>query len=121
MKKIILSLSFAISLAFAACESKSTSIAISDTPSELKLTAQYALHQTDAAQKYMETYLQEDRIFQSVQEEKNAEIRLADGTTFQISYQPGSTKIKFNKKGNSFSSYQRIKKMMTGFANAIKD
>ena len=97
------------------------SIVTSDNENQLNFSANYPENRTAKAQLYVEKMFNEDRIFKSVSDVKTVEIKLVDGTRFQLSYEPGKVVIDFDRDKNSFASYKRMKAMIAGFGNAIKD
>ncbi len=111
-------------IGFSACKSHNgdnISISTKDTEGTLKFTANYPEQKTGATQAYIESYFKEDRIFKFVSDSKKIEIKLPDGTQFYLNYEPGFIEMNFDKGKNSFSSYSRMKKMIAGFGNALKD
>ncbi len=113
------------SVALSACESRhnrnSNYIRIKDNENHLNFTANYPENKTTTAQQYIEKSFKEDRIFKSPSDVKKVEIRLSDGTQFYLNYEPGYLSIDFERDKNSFTSYNRMKRMIAGFGNAIKD
>jgi hypothetical protein len=97
------------------------SITTKDNGSDLSFKADYPTNRTAAVQKYIEQSLKEERIFNSVSDVKKAEITLTDGTWFYLNYEPGFISINFDRAKNSFTAYNRMKTMIAGFGNVIKD
>ncbi|MES2651825.1 MAG: hypothetical protein V4663_08795 [Bacteroidota bacterium] len=124
MKKLI-AMAIVASVALSACESRhnrnSNYIRIKDNENYLNFTANYPENKTATAQQYIEKSFKEDRIFKSVSDVKKVEIRLSDGTQFYLNYEPGYLSIDFERDKNSFTSYNRMKRMIAGFGNALKD
>lgn len=125
MKKIIITLAIAASVALSACKlnhtSSNISITTQDNPGNLNFTANYPENKTEATQSYIESFFKEDRIFKSASDEKKVEIKLKDGTQFYLSYEPGFISINFDRAKNSFTSYTQMKKMIAGYGNVLKD
>ena len=125
MKRVLISLAVVASIAINACgfnhKSDHISISTKDNPGELNFTADYPEDKTAATQSYIENFFKEDRIFKSESDAKKVEIKLKDGTQFYLSYEPGFISINFDRDKNSFTSYTQMKKMISGFGNALKD
>lgn len=125
MKKTLFTLALLASIALSACNfNRSTdniSLSTEDSQNKLSFTANYPEDKTGAIQGYIESYFKEDRIFKSVADAKKVDIKLQDGTQFYLNYEPGFISISFNRNKNSFSSYQRMKKMVAGFGKVLKD
>ncbi|SFG65526.1 hypothetical protein [Pedobacter insulae] len=126
MKRTILPICLLGCLALGACNLNpgnrhSISITTQDNGSDLNFKANFPENKTTIAQDYIESNLKETRIFSSLNDVKKVAIRLNDGTQFYIRYEPGFIAINFDRDKNSFSSYNRMKKMISGFGNAIKD
>ncbi len=123
--KLIIVLAIVASVALSACESKhdrnSNYIRVKDNENYLKFTANYPENKTEIAQRYIERSFKEDRIFNSISDVKKVEVRLVDGTHFYLNYEPGYLSIDFDRDKNSFNSYNRMKRMIAGFGNALKD
>lgn len=126
MRIVIINICLIGCLTLGACNSNSrnhqhTSITVKDNSSELNFKATYPERQTMAAQNYVESSLQEERIFGSPQDVKKVEIKLSDGTQFYLTYEPGFISINFDRDDNSSASYHRMRKMIDGFGKALKD
>ncbi|HTM99152.1 MAG TPA: hypothetical protein VL088_10435 [Pedobacter sp.] len=126
MKTTILSIFLMGCLALGACTKNSgnrhhTSITVQDNRDELNFKANFPEEKTAIAQNYIERNLKEDRIFTSANDIKKVEIKLNDGTQFYLNYEPGFISINFDRDNNSFTAYNRMKNMIAGFGNAIKD
>jgi hypothetical protein len=125
MRKMIIGLALVASLALSACgfdhRSGNISIANKDTEQNLSFTANYPEDRTGATHDYIESFFKEDRIFNSVTDAKKVEIKLADGTKFYLSYEPGFISINLDRDKNSATSYMQMKKMIAGFGNVLKD
>ena len=113
------------SVALSACEShhdrNSNYVRVKDNENHLEFTANYPKNKTAIAQQYIERSFKEKRIFNLVSDVKKVEIRLVDGTHFYLNYEPGYLSIDFERNKNSFTSYTRMKRMIDGFGNALKD
>ena len=103
------------------CKGKGTSTSTTDDKNTLSFTASYPDKKTVIAQDYIENYLKDKRMFKSVDGVRISYIKLTDGTQFYLSYEMGAMHIRLKKNENSFSSYNRIKKMLAGFGPAIID
>jgi hypothetical protein len=125
MKKTLFGLAIVTSLALSACgfshRGGNISITTQDNPDNLNFKANYPEDKTGATQSYMETFLKEDRIFRSASDAKKVEIKLKNGMQFYLSYEPGFISIDFDRHKNSYTSYIQLKKMISGFGNALKD
>ena len=121
MKIIILNLCLVGCLLIGACNSNRGHISITtkDKGTSLKFTASYPENKTAKAQQYIEKSFKEDRIFNAPNDSKKVEIRLVDGTHFNLTYEPGYLAIHFDRNKNSNGSYQQMKKMIAGFGKAI--
>lgn len=121
MKIIILNLFLVGCLLIGACNFNRDHISITtkDNGDYVNFTAIYPEHKTAKAQQYIETSFKEDRIFKLPSDAKKVEIRLVDGTHFNLKYEPGYLAIHFDRDKNSNESYQQMKKMIAGFGKAI--
>lgn len=92
------------------CHWHNTSIRISDSEDEYKMTAHYEARKTHRVMEYLKESLQDaDEDINFRHGVVNDDIRLEDNTEFHLFACPGELKIKIDKTENSGSSCERIK------------
>ena len=91
-----------------------TSIIISETGDTYMLEAYFNVNKTGKVQEYLNKCLKPNDLFGSENDYFEANTTLADKTEFHIKKSPGKLEINLEKRRNSYSSYNRIKKMCDG-------
>lgn len=87
----------------------------------LQFTADFPKHKTGKVKAYIEKSLGSDSIFASPSDYLNAEVRLSDGTLFDLQCEAGYVAIDFDRTINTISSFIKMQNMYKGFAEALKD
>lgn len=125
MSKKLICVILVASLTLSACgfgyKNKNISITSKDNESSLDFKAHYPEDKTAIIQRYIESSFKEDRIFKSITDSKKVKIRLENGSQFYLNYEPGFIAINFDRESNSIIAYQQMKRMISGFANALKN
>jgi len=102
-------------------DNNSVSLQTEDRPGRLHFTADYPEKNTMRVQNYVKKYLKEARIFSSADDGQRVEVRLTDGMQFYVKYRPGYLRMDMERNKNSESSYQRMKNMIKGIEDILKD
>ena len=96
------------------------SISVTDTDDTYALSAKFDQNYTERVQDYINHSIKPTDLFRSAHDYFNVITRLKDNTEFHIKESPGKLEVEFDKKKNSYASYQRIRKMCEGISNLLK-
>ncbi|MDO3642524.1 hypothetical protein [Mucilaginibacter sp. L3T2-6] len=96
------------------------SISVTDTDDTYALSAKFDENYTGRVQDYINHSIKPTDLFRSARDYFNVITRLKDNTEFHIKESPGELEVEFDKKKNSYASYQRIRKMCEGISNLLK-
>lgn len=96
------------------------SIAVTDTDDTYELSAKFNEDFTGRVQDYINHSIRPNNLFRSTHDYFNVTTRLNDNTEFHIKESPGELEVEFDKKKNSYASYQRIRKMCEGISDVLK-
>jgi len=106
----------------AACSNtEDLKVAVVDSDTHYKFSAQYNRAKTVTVQQYVNASLKPNRIFADHQEKIAKDIRLADGSVFRLESSPGDFSIEFGKKENSDASYENIRKICSGIKEIVTE
>jgi len=98
-----------------------TNITVSEDNNMYKMIAKFDANKTKGIQDYIGQCLDNHGHISFVNSRTDASITLDDKTTFYIRSRPGNLEIKLNKKENTESSYDKIKKMCAGIKAIIEE
>lgn len=96
------------------------SISVTDTDDTYALSAKFDENYTGRVQDYINHSIKPTDLFRSAHDYFNVTTRLKDNTEFHIKESPGELEVEFDKKKNSYASYQRIRKICEGISNLLK-
>lgn len=107
-------------LLLTAC-SKKQDVKITETNSDhsYKFVADYNREETVQMQQYMNRTLNPNRIFVDHEDDIDKEIKLADGTVFNLKSMPGALSIHIDGRKNSAEAVGRIKNMCEGIKKIV--
>jgi uncharacterized lipoprotein YehR (DUF1307 family) len=120
MKPLIV-LAAALALVLAGCHHRhhNTSFSVRDNGSIYQINASYNPSKTKRLQHYLDNRLGESSNVSFVNTRMDATITLDDETKFYIKSNPGSLKIKFNKRENTEEAYEKMRGLCEGIKEAI--
>jgi hypothetical protein len=96
------------------------SISVTDTDDTYALSAKFNEDYTGRVQDYINHSIRPNGLFRSAHDYFNVTTRLSDNTEFHIKESPGELELEFDKRKNSYASYQRIRKMCEGVSEVLK-
>lgn len=96
-----------------------TSFAISDTKTAIKLQITYNANQADKVEKYIDSCFQPEVIFGN-SHKVNKEVRIKNEAVFHINASQGSFCLTADKKSNSKASLDEVINMCNGLRAVIK-
>ena len=96
-----------------------TDISYSEWSHYYSMKAHFNKNKTRKVESYMDERIGDRSNMSFANTRIDGQIALDDHTTFYIKKRPGFLEIKFNKRENSYESYQRIKAMCQGIKEVI--
>jgi hypothetical protein len=126
MKKLLVSIAACVFLsgALSSCyyyNDDDVAIKVQDNVDEYKLSARFNERKTRAVQNYIEDYTGSDDLFTSAGSEIDGDITIDNGTQVYIKCKKGRLKIKLDKDGNSYDSYENVKDMCEGIKELLAE
>jgi hypothetical protein len=123
MKKIILFIAIG-TMMFMGCgldmDSDNQSITVKRNEFKYQFTAEFPKRKTEQVIKYINTTLNEEKLFTDPNEQKDTIISLGDTVRFHLVSEPGYIEIKFRKTDNPPSSYKKLEQMCMGIKDVLK-
>ena len=95
------------------------SITIINNSTKYNFKAEFPIRKTAKIFKYIGAELGNDQLFQG-DGRQDAEVILGDTLQFHLESEPGFISIKFDKKDNSYSGYERMQKLCSGLRGEMK-
>lgn len=106
---LLCGLFFLVALHSCFWDNHDTSISISDSADEYRMTALYEENKTRKIRRFLKNCFEEHNNTSFKNRHVDETITLEDRTTFYINSYPGQLKIKLNKRENSEEAYYRMK------------